>query len=267
MTTIPVVFATTYAGVCGTGRNRPCRFICINEQNKSIDYVVKFFGIIGSTIIFEVVAALLGKQLGIQVPEPAIVHIDQRMANNISDRIARENLLKNNGPHYGSRDLGTGLTIINKGYNLTNESLEQAINIFAFDMLIQNADRTIDGTVGNPNILFKGHNLYPIDHELAFEFVNLIGYSRQPWELRGSGLPQRHVFYRQLKRYAQNHEMYFESFVEKLHDVPSNYFDSVKQALPIEWYNELYLEKLNDYFDAVFDDIDLFHKGLLEVFI
>jgi hypothetical protein len=148
-------------------------------------------------------AALLGKRLGLNIPEIAVVHIDPRLGDVVSDETARETLKKHAGPHFGSRDVGPGVAIVNQGYTLMGETLEQAIDIFAFDMLIENADRSAIGVAGNPNVLFRGNDLFPIDHELAFSFVDLIGHSHEPWQLRHTELTTRHIFYARLKSYAR----------------------------------------------------------------
>lgn len=266
MIDIPNVFATTYMDVKSSGRNRPCAFSCVNHENTSTDYIVKFYSSIGSTIICEFAATLLGKKLGINVPDIAIVHTDYRLAPSIRDRIARENFEKKDGPHFGSQYLGPGFTVMNKGYKLSSDSLEQALNIFAFDMLIQNIDRTAAGTVGNPNILYKGHQLFAIDHELSFSFVNLIGGNPDPWNIRGSNLAQRHVFYTQLGKHAKNNTICFDGFIEEVSALPDEYMESVMQALPTEWYNEMYAEKIITHINLIRSNIELFQKGLLEVF-
>ena len=262
------VVATTYMDVNRTGRNRPCTFSCVNENNQSEDYVVKFHGVLGSSIIFELYASILGRALGILVPDFAIVHIDPRMQAAIQDRIARENFQKSPGPHFGSQHLGNGYTVLNKGYTITNNEsvLEQALNVFAFDMLIQNSDRRSEGTVGNPNILFKGNEIVAIDHELSFSFVNLIGSPTDPWDIRSTNLPYKHIFYRQLSKYANNHTISFDGFIEKLVQLTPEYIESIGQAVPSEWYNERYIAKITQHLEHLRENAEMFRKGLLEVF-
>lgn len=180
---IPHLKATTYMDVCKTGRNIPCRFSCISETNISNDYIVKFFGAIGSNIICEYMAFLIAKRLDINVPNCAIVHIDPRMAEIIRDEDVNKNLKKHNGPHFGSQDIGPGAVIVSPEYTLNGRALQQAIDIFAFDMFIQNTDRSAPDQAGNPNILFRGNELFPIDHELAFSFIQLIGGDNDPYKL------------------------------------------------------------------------------------
>lgn len=267
MPTAPHVIATTYIDVCGTGRNRPCRFSCVNDNNYSQDYIVKFFGAIGSQIICEYMAALVGKRLGINVPDMAVVHIDPRTADFIGDETARDQLKKHNGPHFGSRDVGPGVAIVNPGYSLTSEALEQAIDIFAFDMFIQNTDRSAIGVAGNPNVLFRGNELFPIDHELAFSFVNLIGSESGPWQLRDTDLTKRHIFYARLKTYAHNHVISFERFLNNLAELRAEDIESMVQTLPNEWYNDRYVDKITQHCRLVLSNVDKFRRSLLEVFI
>ncbi len=266
MIEIAKVIAATYMDVKGTGRNRPCIFHCVDQENKSEEYIVKFYGAIRELVICEVSAALLGQALGINIPDIAIVYADQRLAQFIRDGEARENFKKEPGPHFGSHNLKNGYSVMSSGYNLANESLLEALNIFAFDMLIQNMDRTASGFTGNSNILYKGHKLYAIDHELSFSFINVLGGSPEPWKLRGSELVTRHVFYLPLRKHSESNEISFSKFLEKLAAMPDEYMENVMQALPSEWYNERYAEKIIAHISLIRRNIERFHKGLLEVF-
>jgi hypothetical protein len=212
-------------------------------------------------------AALLGKRLGLNIPEIAVVHIDPRLGDVVSDETARETLKKHAGPHFGSRDVGPGVAIVNQGYTLMGETLEQAIDIFAFDMLIENADRSAIGVAGNPNVLFRGNDLFPIDHELAFSFVDLIGHSHEPWQLRHTELTTRHIFYARLKSYARNNDISFERFLNKLADLRIEDVENMVQNLPKEWYNDRYANKIIEHCRLIMSNVDKFRKGLLEVFI
>lgn len=263
---VPNVVATTYMTVNSSGRNRPCIFSCVNEDSLSEDYFVKFHGSVGSHIICEFVGSLLGQGLGIDIPQVAIVHIDEEMEAAIQDADARSKFQAKPGPHFGSQNIGQGYIVMNSGYNLTSDTIGQALDIFAFDMLIQNADRTSSSMGGNPNILFKGNRLVAIDHELSFSFVNLVGGDSEPWNIRDTNLPQRHIFYSQLSRHAKTHTVSFDGFIQKLVGISPEYMDSVMQAMPPEWYNERYVEKITQHIEKLLTNVERFHRGLLEVF-
>jgi hypothetical protein len=54
-----------------------------------------------------------------------------------------------------------------------------AVNIFAFDALIQNPDRRS----ANPNLFTQGDNIYVYDHETSFSFLVAVVKSAEPWNL------------------------------------------------------------------------------------
>lgn len=262
---IPEVVATTYMGVCGQGRNRPCRFSCVSNDNMSLDYVVKFFGSIDYRIICETVASIMAKKLGLNTPDIATVYCDPRIKSAIMDTEAKEAFGKAPGPHFGSLDLGSGVTEMNMGYSLSGRTMEQAIEIFAFDMLIQNADRSPVEGDGRPNILFRGEELFLIDHELSFAFINSIG-AQDPWVLRGVGLAERHVFYSSIRKYSSDTSGLFDRFVTRIGDLGIEVVHEAIAAVPEQWKNELYFNKILFHFENIFANVGRFHKGLLEVF-
>ena len=264
---LPQIVATTYIDVYKTGRNRPCRFSCVDTNNNSHDYIVKFFGAIRAQIICEYMAVLIGKRLGLNVPQAAIVHVDPIFVDIIKDQPASESLKKHKGPHFGSRDIGPGATVVNQGYTLIGEALEQAINIFAFDMFIQNTDRTASGLAGNPNVLFKRNDLFPIDHELAFSFINLVGGNVEPWQLRNTELANRHIFHSRLRSHAHNKGISFENFLNALSNLQIEEVEDMVQRLPKEWYNERYVNKIIEHCRLVLSNLNRFQKELLEVFV
>jgi hypothetical protein len=72
---------------------------------------------------------------------------------------------------------------------------QMAVDIFAFDALVQNPDRRFN----NPNLLVNGDSILIFDHEIAFSFLLDIFPSPSPWRLESQQYLADHVFYRQLK--------------------------------------------------------------------
>ncbi len=71
-----------------------------------------------------------------------------------------------------------------------------ACEIFAFDALIQNPDRRMD----KPNILWKGEELYIIDHEKGFSFVYALPASIKPWQVNEISFLEKPFVLSKLKR-------------------------------------------------------------------
>jgi hypothetical protein len=73
--------------------------------------------------------------------------------------------------------------------------MQDAADIFAFDLIIQNPDRRKD----KPNLLRKGDELFIIDHEMAFSFLYALTPDEYPWLGKGMNYVKEHIFYSGLK--------------------------------------------------------------------
>lgn len=214
----------------------------------------------------EFCGALTGQALGLNIPDVAIVEVDVRLMEVVGPQ--DENIRIEHwrtGPHFGSRYLGEGASVMQSGYRFSENSLTQAINIFAFDMFVQNTDRKTTGVAGRPNLLFRDDMLFPIDHDMAFSFVNLIG-DPQPWDLRGQPLATEHLFYLPLRQHAATHPLEFDEFIQALTHLPQDHMDAVKQRMPNAWYNDRYFEKISAHISLIQSDLDRFQQSLKAVF-
>jgi hypothetical protein len=92
-----------------------------------------------------------------------------------------------------------GLAPVNRILPVKGEAeLADAVQIYAFDMLIQNPDRRGD----NPNCgNFRGR-LVAYDHEMAFSFLYPIVGGGEPWEV--PSFARRHIFHPPLAVAARN---------------------------------------------------------------
>ena len=267
MIIVPNLVAASYMRTNSTGRNKPCTLMCTSDNGVTGEYIVKPFGKIQSFIVCEFAAAVLGRELGLNIPEPGTVYVDIRILEMTPGFPGELVPYWKNGPHFGSKNLGTGYSVLNSGYQFSNEALQQAVEIFAFDLLIQNADRKAEGCPGNPNILFKGNNLHPIDHDMAFSFVGLIGASDSPWQLRNDPLVTEHLLYMPLRKFSARVPEFLDTFLEKLAGLPVDYMESVMQTLPPQWYNDKYSQKICKHFETVLCNIERYRKGILEAIV
>jgi len=93
------------------------------------------------------------------------------------------------GLNFGTKKLPPGLNTWPKDRGIPVLVRALAAEIFAFDIIVQNPDRRRD----NPNIQWKGGELYIYDHDLAFSFVvPTIGW-RPPWTGEGLDFLQEHI--------------------------------------------------------------------------
>lgn len=263
MVNVPYVRAITYHKTMISGRNTPSLFTCKNTIGEEYEYVVKLRSELGNGIIFELMGALLGYMLDIPVPPIAIVEIGPKMALGIPDTKLRKSIVNDQGPHFGSQFMKGGYAVYSHDTYLSDAAHEQMTNIFAFDMLIQNYDRSHGP--GKPNLLYRGDELVAIDHELAFSFAVPPKPSTPPWKIRDLKIADRHIFFRNLQALATKSELTFAPFVENFNNISVEFFQQLTEAVPIEWYNESCIDSIIAHFVNIQNNIGLFEKGLLEV--
>ena len=205
--------------------------------NNAGEYVVKFKGGTETGVTgmaSELVASLLADELDLACPTPAVVDINPNIADLLSakDSDVAEIIKKSGGLNFGSRVLsgGFGTWPVNK--SIPNSLTQLAAEIFTFDALIQNPDRRTN----NPNLLWKGSEIYIIDHELAFSFVFEIGTSGRPWELKGltGDFLNGHVFSKDLKGKVIDLSR-LQSGLEGIDDLTLR---AMFDQIPIEWNND-----------------------------
>src|SRR5437660_11266049 len=118
----------------------------------------------------ELFTALLADDLGLQVPQAAIVNVPVGFETIFPEKDL-VNLMKGSpGLNFGSVHLGAGFTTWPPGRNPVGAQRDQAADIFAFDTLIQNEDRR----AVNPNLWARSDKLGVYDHEQAFSFLFLL---------------------------------------------------------------------------------------------
>lgn len=181
-------------------------------------------------MISEAIAALFGRDLGLRVPEPFLLRIDDDFAASMPNEVLRQLAAASVGWNFGSKRLPPGFMPIPIGRGCPHNLLPTAGEVFMFDAMIQNPDRR----PGNPNCLLKGEEMAIIDHELAFAWEGMIGW-KPPWEpnslesLRNG--PGRHLFAEQLSGKAVS----LERLGNALKGLDRDGISTYRDALPEEW--------------------------------
>jgi hypothetical protein len=232
---IPRLTATQFHRFMSSGRTSPALCGCEeNVGNRVADYVVKLRGGLDRRelgLVCELIGSLLATHFGIAAPEPALVMID----GDFAELVARAELhgadrMRNSiGLNFGSRQL-SGVTEWPVDKRVPEAMWQAAVNIFAFDALIQNPDRRYS----NQNLLTRGNDIIIYDHELAFSFLEAIQPSAAPWMLESQPYLNEHVFYRQLKK----KQIDLQGFTLALAALPGETIETILADVPPEWNNE-----------------------------
>ncbi|MBU3017987.1 hypothetical protein KO519_09840 [Paraglaciecola agarilytica] len=143
------------------GKTEP--WLCLGDDNNQ--YVVKRLNATFKGCLYEWIAANLGQKFGLAIPNCALVNIDEFLVEYDTELLTGLGC----GIAFGST-LKPCLIEIN--VDLMRKANPQILNdLFMFDYWINNGDRTLTESGGNPNLYFNlvTRSLVVFDHNLAFE--------------------------------------------------------------------------------------------------
>lgn len=230
--------ATQFIQPMSTGRNHPLLLGCENAVGDLFEVVVKFRGreMAATAQIAELIAAALADDLGLKVPQPAIVNVPSGFETIIANRDAAK-LVKNSlGLNFGSVHVGVGFTTWPPGRAPHGVQRDQAADIFAFDTLVQNPDRRAI----NPNLWVRSDYIGIFDHEQAFSplCLPILGGAPKPWTVSNLGSEfrflEQHIFYASLR----GGRLTLGPFQEKLGNLTNERIKGYIDSVPMYWRNQ-----------------------------
>jgi hypothetical protein len=231
---IPQMPANIFVRCLEFGKTRPCLFFCGSDtEDITGGYVVKLKASVEGNetgLAFELIASQLADLLGLLTPEPAIIKIDAVFGEMIEDVELASRIGASSGLNFGSKFMAGGFSTWPVGMGIPTTLVQSAMEIFAFDAMIQNPDRRAD----KPNILWKGEDLYVIDHEVGFSFVYDIFPSPTPWKIEGLAFLRKHLFYQGLQRKTVN----LDRFAGAMQLLSEDNLNNVFSNIPGEWVND-----------------------------
>jgi len=182
----------------------------------------------------ELVAAQLADDLGLDVPQAAVVELPVGFEAVVPAAEAAAAVRASPGLNFGSLHLGPGFTTWPPGRSPHGHQRDQAAAIFAFDALVQNPDRT----AANPNLWARSDRLGVYDHEQAFSFLAypILGGTPLPWDLCNHAgacfrFLKNHIFYAPLRGAIFD----LGVFEEKLGGLMDSQLESYTATIPKEW--------------------------------
>jgi len=206
---------------------------CLDDKDKQIEVAVKLFNgreCTHKSLVCELMASLLARDLDLLVPQPFLVNIDEELNSGIYDFGHKQRFLNSIGVNFGSKFLSQGYTTWLQKRTIPGSMMQNAAEIFAFDIIIQNPDRRKD----KPNLLCKGDELFIIDHEMAFSFLYSIIPDEYPWDGKGMNFVKDHVFYDELKGNKLSLDRLQGAFVA----IDNSRFDMYVDLIPDDWRKE-----------------------------
>lgn len=164
---LEMVTATRFDRRMTNGKTKPCLMACDYDDGAEVEVVVKLSGGcergIGG-LITEAVVAMFAADLELPVPQPYVVLVDPALAQLIPDAEIRDLAAKSSNVAFGSQLLPPSHSVWLHSRAIPQPLQQQAMEIFAFDALLLNADRR----PSNPNCQSNGSTFAIYDHELCF---------------------------------------------------------------------------------------------------
>ncbi|MEI6341689.1 MAG: HipA family kinase [Verrucomicrobiota bacterium] len=216
------------------GRTCPVLLGAEDAEGKTVEVVTKLRGpeLSVKAQIAELVAAPLAAHLGLEVPEAAVVDVPSGFEAIVPPALAAA-FKASPGKNFGSVHLGTSFTTWPVGRSLSGVHRDQAAEIFAFDLHVQNPDRR----PSNPNLWSRSERLGVYDHEQAFAFLHLpiIGGAPRPWVLadqaRAFRFMEVHAFYPALR----GRKLDLGPFESRLAGLSDEVIQGLLEGVPQEW--------------------------------
>jgi hypothetical protein len=216
------------------GRTGPVLLAGELPDEQLIEVVAKFShgaGIGAAGLTREALCAMLAADLALPVPSPFLVRVEPDFIASL--QVANADvaaLLASSLPiGFGSRKLPAGYSAWMAGRPIPKAMQQSAAEIFAFDLLIQNADRRPD----NPNLQFRDDQFGIFDHELALVTEGVL-FWKPPWEAGGlamAGNKERHV----LRAGLQGARPDFARLIGAWEAISDGRLNEYRAALPPEW--------------------------------
>lgn len=144
---------------------------------------------------------------------------------------------------------------------LPNTLLDSAMEIFAFDVFIQNADRSHEAPK-KPNILTNGKELLIFDHEVAFGFVFELSFNRnkEPWFIRESDKLwiEKHCLFRSLKGNVFDGQDLLHKFAR----LDNDFWSRAWELLPDTWRDKEQFDAIRAFLGQIVSNRSSFVKNL-----
>ena len=241
--------ATQFIRPMSTGRNRPLLLGCESAAGAKFEVVVKLRGreMTQKAQIAELVTAQLADDLGLPVPQAAVVDVPAGFEAAVREAELAKLVKASPGLNFGSVHVGAGFTTWLPGRAPHGAQRDQAADIFAFDTLVQNADRR----AATPNLWVRSDRIGVFDHDQAFAFLALPilrGGAPKPWAVAKHGdafrFLEQHLFYASLRGGRLN----LGPFQEKLGALTQKHIQGYLDAVPAAWRDEsAFCDKIGDY--------------------
>jgi hypothetical protein len=228
------------------GRTFPLVVDCVGPHSANGGrrlFIVKAMGlpeISQTSLFFEAFGNLLARKLSVNTPEPVLIELTPPFVAASNAVLGAHPELSGRGAQLiagqgaGAEYLAPGFTPIVPGAHLSDNDLPMAARIYAYDLMVQNPDRSFQGE-RKPNCAYFENRLVAYDFELCFSFARLIGVREKAWEISKHGIYNRHVFFTQLCDASRLGKVDFGPVIKGIAALEANELAQMIQSFPPGW--------------------------------
>jgi hypothetical protein len=264
---LPHIFAVSPLDEATSGTTTPVIIRGMDEKtgDESREYYLKPMAahrMSARASMFELLAAFMAKQLDLNVAEPVLINVSDAFTELCQGKPYYRKVADSIGINFGTINFGGGFYTWFPETSLPFNLEDEALKIFVFDMLIQNADRGHQ----KANLNTNGKELKIFDHELAFSYTSLIGTTaKKEWELDENGAEKdlifKHIFHRHLKG---NKSLRIDDVADSLKSIDYVFWRKAKKLIPAEWMDESF-QKIKLHTESVVSNVKKFKTEIRRV--
>ncbi len=259
------VLAMQFHKTAESGANRPLIIKGVDLETKTTNnYVIKYRGaerMDESACGRELLTSFIATELGISVPKPAIINVNDNFLNTIQSHPDFSQIIKSKGLNFGCEYL-SGNIPPQQNQNFTIAQKEQAASIFLFDMLMQNADRNKN----KPNMFIANENIFIIDHELPYGFLATLAFlaSPNPWILNNIDIEmgKKHFFYPLLNKMHKNRLIPWKKIRQPFLTITDSFWKKAQEIVPKEWMTKSDFERTQKHFTDIQSNFETFNDEI-----
>lgn len=220
------------------------------HQQQTGDFVLKYRNeerMNETTCRRELLAAWMAAEMDIAVPEPVIIAVDSNFVASVPREFQAIMTSKALGLNIGSRYISGNATFQPKPV-LPTDLHQTAARIFAFDLMLQNADRRDE----KPNSFLAEGKIYVYDHELSFGFLSMLPMfaNPTPWLLNDTDVKaaKQHLFYPTI---SQNRNINWEAALSSVVQLTPHFWKRATELIPQEWENTQEMTRIQDHIMSI----------------
>lgn len=260
---LPTITALSAQEVLESGTTKPVVIFGTDGTTTSIgSYIVKPRGngrMIGAASMRELLASFIASQLGILVPDPAIINVSGDFIESTRHTPNYPYFVNSSGNNFGSKNI-EGLISVTEDHDTFKRFYHSLLRVLVFDIFISTSDRRTQ----KPNMSFRNNDIYVYDHELSFSFVFDISPNIEPWVISDGDRTaiEGHILY----NYFRGKELDCDSFIDSFSKLNDDFWIKAKDLIPTDLYDDQF-EVIKNNLNSKIQNLNIYRDEIKKVLI